>query len=104
MPQVLVATAAAAILAGRLDLALVVGAEALATVRRLKKAGRARLVAPAGRAAAVPLRRAFHPAEVAHDVFQAYLTFAAFDNARRAHLGPRPRRAPASARGACWPR
>ncbi|MCU1430872.1 MAG: Acetyl-CoA synthetase, partial [Actinomycetia bacterium] len=28
-----------------------------------------------------------HPAEVAHEVFQAWLTFAVFDNARRARLG-----------------
>src|SRR5262249_11740116 len=28
-----------------------------------------------------------HPAEVAHEVFQAWLTFAIFDNARRGHMG-----------------
>jgi acetyl-CoA C-acetyltransferase len=28
-----------------------------------------------------------HPAELAHEVFQAWLTFAVFDNARRAHRG-----------------
>jgi len=39
VPQVLAANVAAAIGAGDLDLGLIVGAEALATVRRLKKAG-----------------------------------------------------------------
>ena len=34
-----------------------------------------------------PWEAPLHPAEVAHDVFQAWLTFAVFDNARRAHLG-----------------
>ncbi|HEV2368694.1 MAG TPA: hypothetical protein VGR90_02390, partial [Acidimicrobiales bacterium] len=32
----------------------------------------------------------FHPAEVAHEVFQAWLTFAVFEVARRAHLGVDP--------------
>ncbi len=32
-------------------------------------------------------RRRSIPAEVAHEVFQAWLTFAIFDNARRGHLG-----------------
>ena len=30
----------------------------------------------------------FDPSEISHAVFEAYLTFALFDNARRAHLGP----------------
>src|SRR5450432_4804510 len=29
----------------------------------------------------------FYPSEISHSVFEAYLTFALFDNARRAHLG-----------------
>ncbi len=29
----------------------------------------------------------FDPSEISHSVFEAYLTFALFDNARRAHLG-----------------
>ena len=29
----------------------------------------------------------FDPSEISHAVFEAYLTFALFDNARRAHLG-----------------
>ena len=65
-----------------------VGGEALATVRRLKKAGTrpAWSHKPAERRP-FPFDIAFHPAEVAHSVFEAYLTFALFDNARRAHLG-----------------
>lgn len=88
VPQVVVAELAEAVLAGDLDLALVVGAEALATVRRLKKEGRR---PPWSHRAAerrpFPFDAPFHPAELAHGVLQAYLTFAVFDNARRAHLG-----------------
>ncbi|MGH9092613.1 MAG: acetyl-CoA synthetase, partial [Acidimicrobiales bacterium] len=88
VPQVLVSELAAAVRDDGLDLALVVGAEALATVRRLKKAGRrpAWSHRPEERRP-FPFDAPFHPAEVAHSVFQAYLTFAVFDNARRAHLG-----------------
>lgn len=87
-PQVLVADAAAAILAGDLDVALVVGGEQLDTVRRLKKAGER----PAWshrdpEKKPFPFEAPFHPAEVAHQVFQAYTTFALWDGARRAHLG-----------------
>jgi acetyl-CoA C-acetyltransferase len=88
VPQVLVSELASAILAGRLELALVVGGEALATVRRHKKEGRT--PGWSHRAAErrpFPFDAPFHPAEVAHSVFQAFLTFALFDNARRAHLG-----------------
>ena len=53
------------ILAGELDLALVVGAEALATQRRLKKDGRKpELVASARGARPFPFDTPFHPAEV----------------------------------------
>ena len=45
---------------------------------------------------------AFHPAEITHSVFEAYLTFALFDNARRAHLGPVDDHAPGHGR-ASWP-
>ena len=37
-----------------------------------------------------PFEAPFHPAEVAHEVFQAYTTFALWDVARRAHLGTPP--------------
>jgi acetyl-CoA C-acetyltransferase len=88
VPMVLAAEAAAEILAGDLDFALLVGAEALATRRRLKKAGERApwSFAPAEKRP-FPMDMAFHPSEVSHQVFEAYLTFALFDNARRAHLG-----------------
>ncbi len=88
VPQVLLAEAAQSIEAGELDLALVVGAEALATVRRLKKAGEKPQWSykPAERRP-YPMDLEFDPSEISHAVFEAYLTFALFDNARRAQLG-----------------
>ena len=91
VPQQLVSSAAERILAGDLGVAVVVGAEALDTVRRLKKAGER----PAWshrhpERPAFPYEAPFHPAEVAHGVFQAWLTFAVRDVARRAHLGTSP--------------
>ena len=64
-------------------------AEALATLRRLKKAGRAARVVAPGRpsGARCPSTCPSYPAEIAHAIFQAYLTFALFDSARRAHPG-----------------
>jgi len=90
-PQKRIQSAANEILAGRSDVALAVGAESLATKRRLKKAGEkpAWSHRPAAKPA-MPFDDPFHPAEVAHQVFQAYLTFAVFDIARRAHLGLSP--------------
>jgi acetyl-CoA C-acetyltransferase len=87
-PQVLVSDAAQSIMRGDLDLGLVVGAEALATIRRLKKDGRKPQWSykPEERRA-FPFDIPFHPAEVANGIFEAFLTFALFDNARRAHLG-----------------
>ena len=90
-PQLLVQTAAESILDGDFDLALLTGAEALDTVRRLKKAGER----PAWsfrdpERKPFPFEAPFHPAEVAHNVFQAWLTFPVFDVARRAHLGVSP--------------
>jgi acetyl-CoA C-acetyltransferase len=73
---------------GDLDLALIVGAEALATVRRLKKAGEEpRWSYPPAEKRPFPMNLTFLPSEISHSVFEAYLTFALFDNARRAHLG-----------------
>ncbi len=87
-PQVLVQETAQRILGAEVDVALVVGAEALATKRRLKKEGaRPTYSFPPPEKRAFPWEAPFHPAEVAHEVFQAWLTFATFDNARRAHLG-----------------
>jgi acetyl-CoA C-acetyltransferase len=90
-PQVLVQDAAAAIVAGTCDVAIISGAEALETKRQAKKAG-ARLPWShrAEKPDPFPFEAPFHPAEVAHDVFQAWLTFPVFDIARRARLGVAP--------------
>ena len=90
VPLVLATDAAQQIRAGRLDLALITGAEALATVRRIKKAGErpAWSFKPAEKRP-FPMDMEFDPSEITHQVFEAYLTFALFDNARRAHLGRR---------------
>jgi acetyl-CoA C-acetyltransferase len=87
-PQVLVNEVAEAMVRGELDTALIVGAEALATKRALKKAGEK----PAW-SFKDPERKPFpfeampHEAEIAHEVFQAWLTFPLFDVSRRAHRG-----------------
>jgi acetyl-CoA C-acetyltransferase len=88
VPLVLAADVAREIRAGDLDLALITGAEALATVRRLKKAGEKPQWSfrPAEKRR-FPMDMDFDPSEITHAVFEAYLTFALFDNARRAHLG-----------------
>jgi acetyl-CoA C-acetyltransferase len=87
-PQVLVNGAAERILAGELDVALICGAEALATQRRYKRRGERYPYSfkPEERRP-FPWEAPFHSAEVAHEVFQAWLTFAIFENARRGHLG-----------------
>jgi len=85
-PQVLIGNAAAAILRGDLDLALVTGAEALATARSFFMRGEPLPFGfPPAETRPFPWEASFHPAEVAHDVWQAWLTFALFDSARRAH-------------------
>jgi acetyl-CoA C-acetyltransferase len=88
VPHVLAVEAARAIRAGDLDFSLLVGAEALATVRRLKKAGQrpAWSFRPEQKRP-FPMDMVFDPSEISHSVFEAYLTFALFDNARCAHLG-----------------
>ena len=90
VPQVLAFDAAREMREGNLDLALITGAEALATVRRLKKAGERPQWSfrPAERRP-FPMDMEFDPSEISHSVFEAYLTFALFDNARRAKLGRR---------------
>lgn len=86
--QVLVQDAATRILAGEVDRVLVVGAEALATQAAVRKAGETYGASfPPADKRPFPWEAPFHPVEVAHDVFSAWLTFAMFDNARRAHLG-----------------
>jgi acetyl-CoA C-acetyltransferase len=90
VPQVLAFDAAREIREGNLDLALITGAEALATVRRLKKAGeRPQWSFKPAQKRPFPMDMEFDPSEISHSVFEAYLTFALFDNARRAKLGRR---------------
>jgi acetyl-CoA C-acetyltransferase len=90
-PQVLVQTAAESILRGESDLALITGAECLETRRQLKKAGaKPAWSHPDPERKPFPFEAPFHPAEVAHEVFQAWLTFAVWDVARRAHLDTEP--------------
>jgi acetyl-CoA C-acetyltransferase len=90
-PQVLVDHAAEAIVDGDLDVAIVCGAEALDTVRRLKKTGeKPHWSFKDPERKPFPFEAPFHPAEIAHEVFQAYTTFALWDVARRAHLGVAP--------------
>lgn len=87
-PQILVQDAAARILAGEVGSVLVVGAEALATQVRVTKAGERYLASFAPEEQPpFPWEAPFHPAELAHALHGAYLAFALFDNARRAHLG-----------------
>lgn len=85
-PHVLVQAAAMAIRAGDVDVALVASGEALATRKRIRKRGER----PAWshrdpEKKPFPFEAPFLPTEVAHEVFQAWFTFAMFDNARRAH-------------------
>ncbi|MGI9577444.1 MAG: acetyl-CoA synthetase [Microthrixaceae bacterium] len=89
--QQLVGAAADRITSGESEVELVVGAEALDTKRRLKKAGERpswshRNPDPPG----IPFDTPFHEAEIAHEVFQAWLTFAVRDIARRARIGTSP--------------
>ena len=92
-PQQLINHTAAHFQAGDLDVALMCGAEALDTKRRLKRAGER--PAWSHRSPEPPARDpslSWLPTEVAHEVFQAYLTFAVRDIARRAHRGTEPAR------------
>jgi acetyl-CoA C-acetyltransferase len=87
-PQQLVNATADRMLAGDLDLALITSAEALATQRAHKKRGeRVPYSYKPDEKRPFPWEAPMHPAELAHEVFQAWLTFAVFDNARRARLG-----------------
>ncbi len=87
VPQELVSATAGEIMAGRLELALVVGGEALATIRALKKAGaRPSWSFPPEERRRFPFDVPFNQSELDHGIFQAWLTFALFENARRARL------------------
>jgi acetyl-CoA C-acetyltransferase len=86
--QQLVNGTSEAMLRGEMDLALITSAEALATKRLRKKQGAryAASFAPEQRSP-FPWESPPDPVEVAHEVFQAWLTFALFDSARRARGG-----------------
>ena len=85
VPVRLVSEAAAAMAHGQLDLALVVGGEALATRRHLPDPSWSY---PPAEARPFPLT--IDRQEAANGIYQAYLTFALLDTARRAHLGRSP--------------
>jgi acetyl-CoA C-acetyltransferase len=85
VPVRLVSEAAGAMAGGALDLALVVGGEALATRRHLPDPSWS--FAPAE---ARPFPLTIDRQEGANGIYQAYLTFALLDTARRAHLGRSP--------------
>jgi acetyl-CoA C-acetyltransferase len=90
-PQVLANKVGEAMLAGTSEVALVVGAEALHTRRQLKKADEKPQWShkhPGN--PPFPFEDPFHSAELAHQVFEAWLTFPLFDIARRARLGIAP--------------
>ena len=82
-PQKFLHDAAEHIMQGKSSVALVVGGEALATKKKAKKEDR-KLPWPKPQSKPVmPFDDPFHPSEVAHQIFQAYLTFAMLDSARR---------------------
>jgi acetyl-CoA C-acetyltransferase len=84
-PQDLVNQTAEAMQRGELELALICSAEALATVRVAKKAGE-RLPWSHRQSSPFPWEPP-HPAEIAHEVLQAWETFPLWDTARRARIG-----------------
>jgi acetyl-CoA C-acetyltransferase len=87
-PQQLVNASAERILDGTSQAALIVGAEALSTLRQLKKAGeRAAWSHRDPEKKPFPYEAVPHKAELAHQVFQAWETFPLFDTARRAARG-----------------
>ena len=86
--QQLVNATAERMLRGELDLALITSAEALATQRKYKqRQERYRYSYRPAEKRAFPWESPPNPIEIAHEVFQAWLTFAVFDNARRAQRG-----------------
>jgi acetyl-CoA C-acetyltransferase len=86
-PQKFINEAAEQIIAGKSELALIVGGEALATKKKAKKEERKLSWAKPQAKPMMPFDDPFHPSEVAHQIFQAYLTFAMLDSARRKHHG-----------------
>jgi acetyl-CoA C-acetyltransferase len=85
VPLHLVADAATAMARGELDLALVIGGEALATRRRLPDPGWSH---PPEQPSPYPIT--IDKDEGSNGIHQAYLTFALLDTARRSDLGRTP--------------
>jgi acetyl-CoA C-acetyltransferase len=85
VPVRLLGETAEAMAAGDLDLALIVGGEALATRRHLPDPPWSY---PPEEASPFPLT--LDKDEARHGIYQAYLTFALLDTARRIHLGISP--------------
>ena len=86
--QQLVNVTAEKMLQGELDLALITSAEALATQRAYKKRGeRYPYSFKPDEKRPFPWESPPNEYEVAHEIFQAWLTFAMFDNARRGQRG-----------------
>ncbi len=87
-PLQLLIAAAERIEGGESDVCAIVGGEALAQVRAIKKAGeRPDWSHRDPEKRPFPFEAPFHPAEIAVELYQAYSTFALRDVARRAHLG-----------------
>ncbi|MFZ4517733.1 MAG: acetyl-CoA synthetase [Microthrixaceae bacterium] len=87
-PFELLGRAAGRIAAGEADVCAVVGGEALATKRALRRAGeRPQWSHRHPDPPPFPFEAPFHDSEVAHGVFRATTTFALRDVSRRAHLG-----------------
>ncbi|MEV0378358.1 acetyl-CoA synthetase [Nonomuraea sp. NPDC050643] len=87
-PQLLIGAAAAAIAAGEVESALVVGAEALATRRAYRVAGeRVPWSHPAVPKPPYGWEREPHPAALAHGLFLPVHTYPIMETARRAALG-----------------
>jgi acetyl-CoA C-acetyltransferase len=85
VPVRLLGETAAAMASGELDLALIVGGEALATRRHLPDPAWSH---PPEEPQPFPL--SIDKDEARHGIYQAYLTFALLDTARRIHLGLSP--------------
>ena len=104
MPLVLATEVAKEIREGHLDLALLTGAEALATVRRLKKAGeKPQWSYKPAEKRPFPMDMEFDPSEISHSVFEAYLTFALFNNAAAPTSGARSASTATRWAGSCRP-
>ena len=90
-PQALVNVASRRMRVGDLGVAVIVGAEALHTKRTLKQAGeRPAWSFRSSEPPALDPSISFLPSELTHEVFQAWLTFAVRDIARRAASGESP--------------